>query len=368
MLRLEKNITEFSFFRGRVALYAILKALGVGAGDQVITQAFTCIAVPEAIMAAGAHPVYIDIEPGGFNMDANNLEHKITPQTRAIVVQHTFGIPANIERIVQIAGEKGLPIIEDCCHTLASTYKGKTVGTFGVASFYSFEWGKPIVAGIGGSTLVNDVALYEKIQSQYAHFRYPPLLKIIRIQLQYAGFKFIYRPSLYWPVRDLFHLLGTIGAAESNYNLVQQDEIARDFHLKMPKPLKKRLAHKLETLDAIIRHSRRVTAEYKSRIKSSAISHPVLPENSNTVFARYPLIVDDKYTLLKEARKANVELADWYSTPVHPLDMIDCEIVNYTAGSCPVAEKRCSQVVTLPTHIAVKKRDIDRSVRFLNGA
>jgi len=360
------ELRSYTYYRGRVALYVLLKALGIDQGDEVITQAFTCVAVPEGIMAAGAKPVFVDIETSGFNMDTADLERKITFKTRAIIVQHTYGIPADMDSIVQVAERHRVRIIEDCCHTLASTFKGKTVGTFGVASFYSFEWGKPIVVGIGGSALINDVALYEKLESQYVHFRYPPLVKIIRIQLQYAGFKFIYRPSLYWPVRGLFHLLGKIGAAESNYNSVKQDEIARDFHLRMPKSLQKRLVHELIDLDAQVRHSRWVTAEYESRIKSSAISHPVLPKNTETVFARYPLVVDDKYILLKEARKANIELADWYLTPVHPLDMTDCEIVNYKAGSCPVAEERCNQVVTLPTHIAVKKRDIDRSVRFLN--
>jgi len=360
------GLESLPFYRGRVALYAILKGLGIGAGDQVVTQAFTCIAVPEAIMASGARPVYLDIEKNGFNMNTGDFERKITPQTRAVIVQHTYGIPADMERIKYVADKAGIPIIEDCCHTFVSTYKGKMVGSFGVGSFYSFEWGKPVVAGIGGSTIINDPTLNRKIQFQYKDYKFPSTVKLMRIQLQYFGFRILYRPSLYWPVRNMFHLLGSIGAAESNYNPVQENQVAEDFCLKMPKPLQKRLSTKLKKLNAITQYSRYVAAEYRAGINSSTITHPVQPADSETVFARYPLISQDKVGFLANARKANVELADWYSTPVHPLEKDTWDKVHYEAGSCPNVEERCKQVVTLPTHSAVGRRDIARAVRFLN--
>jgi len=360
------SLTELAFFRGRVALFAILKALDIGKGDGVATQSFTCIAVPEAIMAAGACPVYIDLESTGFNMNADDLERKLTSRTRAVVVQHTYGIPADMNRIVQIAQRTRLPIIEDCCHTLASTYGNKTVGTFGVASFYSFEWGKPIVVGIGGSAVVNDPVLQGKVRAQYANYKLPASANQFRLQLQYLAHRLLYRPSLYWPVRSLYHLLGSVGAAESNYNPIRDGDTARDFSLRMSEPLQERLARKLDDLDAQTRHSCWVTSEYQSRIKSTVVSHPVLSKDSNTVFARYPLIAQHKATLLMKARRANVELAEWYATPIHPISEKDWPLIYYEAGSCPNAELRCEQVVTLPTHPAVKQRDIDRAVRFLN--
>ena len=364
---MDRNFKKYTYYRGRVALYAILQGLGIGNGDQVVTQAFTCVAVPEAIMASGARPVYADIEQNGFNMDAGDFERQITPQTRAIVVQHTFGIPADMERIKHIADKANIPIIEDCCHTLVSMYKGKMVGSFGVGSFYSFEWGKPVVAGIGGSAIVNDSNLNKKIQSKYKDYRFPSTLKLMRIQLQYFGFKILYRPSLYWPVRDMFHMLGSIGAAESNYNPMQEDQVAGDFCLKMPKPLQRRMARKLSDLDVLTRHSRWVCNEYQSRIESNQVRHPEISSDCDTVFARYPLLANDKGMLLEQARKARVELADWYSTPIHPLTGKDLGLVRYETGSCPNAEKRCKQVVTLPTHMAVKEKDVERIVAFLNS-
>lgn len=360
------NVKQYTYYRGRVALYAQLKALGIGSGDEVLTQAFTCVAVPEGIMAAGAKPIWVDIETRGYNLDPNDLERKLTPQTRAIIVQHTYGIPADMDPIMAIAERRNVPVIEDCCHTLASTYDGKQVGSFGVGSFYSFEWGKPIVAGIGGAAVVNDLQLRERVAAHYAEYHTPPAGNQIKLQLQYMAHRILYRPVLYWPVRWLFHTLGKLGAAESNYNPIQEGQIAEDFLFKMIPPLQARLEHKLGELEAISACSRQIVARYQQEICSDSILHPVIPAKGDAVFARYPLTVPDKATLLGAARRANVELAEWYTTPVHPLSGNELALVHYEPGSCPNAEQRCGEVVTLPTHRAVTQRDVDRTVRFFN--
>jgi perosamine synthetase len=357
---------DLTFFRGRVALFAILKALGIEPGDDVATQAFTCVAVPEAIMAARARPLYIDLEPQGFSLDADDLKRKLTPTTRAIIVQHTYGIPAEMDAILQVAEEAGIPVIEDCCHTIVSTYHGRTVGTFGVASFFSFEWGKPVVIGIGGSVGVNDPELGRRIEQLYSGFSAPGLSQMVRLEVQYLAHHVLYRPSFYWPLRSLYHSLASIGAAESNYNPIRHDHVAKDFALKMSEPLKARLGRKLENLEAQTKHRRDVAAEYQTRINATAVTHPVIPDDCDPVFVRYPLLTENKSSLLREARKANVELADWFATPVHPLTPADWPAVNYHAGSCPNAEERCGLIVTLPTHPGVTKDFIDRAVRFCN--
>jgi dTDP-4-amino-4,6-dideoxygalactose transaminase len=367
MYEILNKLSPLTYYRGRVALYSILKGLGIGNGDQVILQAFTCVAVPEAIMAAGAQPLYVDISPNGFNMSVDELERTITPQTRAIIVQHTYGIPADMEQIKSIADNANIPIIEDCCHTFVSKYKGELVGSFGAGSFYSFEWGKPIVAGIGGSAMVNDPGLLEKIQNQYHAYRFPSNVKLLRIQLQYLAFKVLYRPSLYWPVRNMFHLLGYIGAAESNYNPVNKNQIADDFFLKMPKSLKRRMTRKFSEIAAITEHSRWVSNQYQTKINSAQIYHPEPPPDSDTVFARYPLLVNDKKMILENARKAKVELAEWYTTPVHPLTDNELSLVGYHQNSCPNAQNRCDQVVTLPTHMGVKKEDVEQILSFFSS-
>ena len=361
-------LSEFTFFRGRVALCATLKASGIGAGAGVAVQSFTCLAVPEAVLASGALPIFVDIEAGGFNMNADDLESKLTSQIKAIVVQHTYGIPADMDRIARIAAMHGIPIIEDCCHTLASTYKGRTIGSFGVGSFYSFEWGKPVVAGIGGSARINDPALLEKVQTAYAGYRSPDLVSQARIELQYRAFHLLYRPALYWPIRALFHWLGSLDLAESNYNPVGQGQIADDFSFRMAPAVKRRMINKLQNLESQMLHSQWVSEQYRQRILSDAVTHPNLPDGCKTIFARYPLLAKNKPALLSKARRACVELAEWYATPVHPLAEQDLPQVHYKMESCPNAEARSREVVTLPVHGMVRQRDIDRTVEFLNRA
>jgi len=366
MMHMSNDDTKVqTYFRGRVGLYALLKAMEIGPSDQVAIQAFTCIAVPEAVMATRASPLYIDIEDNGFNMSADDLASKVTPQTRAIVVQHTFGIPADMECIIKIATAHGIPIIEDCCHTLASKYKGKDVGLFGVGNFYSYEWGKPLVAGVGGSIRVNDEYLAEIIRADYNNYNLPDIVTQIKIEVQYRAFSLLYRPFWYWPVRSVFHWLGDIGLIKGNYNPV--DEIADDFSRRMSPGVKKRLILKMKNLENQTQHIRWVCKQYSDQIDSTTISHPALQSEVDAIFARYPLLSINKQDLLLKARKANVELAEWYATPVHPLLGKDLEKVQYKAGSCPNAEQRCLEVVTLPTHQMVTQRDIDRSINFLNN-
>ena len=187
MTDLPEDFCQLLFYRGRVALYAMLKGLGVGKGDDVALQAFTCLANPEAIIAAGAKPVYVDVEENGYNMNPADLNDKITAKTKAIIVQHTFGIPADIEHIKGISEERDIPVIEDCCHTLNSTYNGQRVGTFGAGAFYSYEWGKPIVVGIGGSALIHHQSLREKVEKEYGNFKEPPYMIYIRLRLQHIA-------------------------------------------------------------------------------------------------------------------------------------------------------------------------------------
>ena len=317
-------------------------------------------------MATGAQPIYVDIELDGYNMDPESLAERVTADTRAIVVQHTFGIPAQMDRIMRIAEEKGIPVIEDCCHTLKSSYMGQLLGTFGVASFYSFEWGKPIVVGLGGSAVANDPELSKKLEESYEEYSNPGIVRRLKLELQYWGFGCLYWPRSYWPVRSLFHTLSKLGAAEGNFSEIDQEgDVAEDFSLRLAPHMRRRLARKIGSIERHATHSRELTEAYRSRIKSDRVQHPNPPDGSDTVYARYPLRVADKRQVLEKARKANVELAEWYSTPIHPISGDALAILHYQSGSCPNAEARAAEVVSLPTHGRVNARYVDRAANLL---
>lgn len=362
-----EKLTEFLYYRGRVALCALLRSLNIGTGDQVALQAFTCVANPEAIMATGATPVYIDIEENGVNMAADDLEKKISPEIKAIIIQHTFGIPADMDSLLKIALKHNIHVIEDCCHTLETKYKDLPIGSYGIGSFYSFEWGKPIVAGIGGALVVNDDELSKIVLENYLEYSYPSWKKNFKIQLQYFVYSILYRPLLFWPLKKLFHALSSIGIAESNYNPIENCNVSGDFSLKMSSHIQSRLEKRLRILGEITKHSSELSQYYYENLSNSKCSIPAVPEKCDTVFARFPVIVKSKQDVIVKAKKANIELADWYNTPVHPLEGDELKKVNYIPGTCPNVEKRCGEIISLPLHKKVSKKYYKKVIKFLNN-
>jgi perosamine synthetase len=135
---------------GTSALHLCLRALGVGEGDEVIVPSFAFIAVANAVRHERATPIFVDIEPDTLNLDPSRIESAITFRTRAIIVVHTFGCPANLEAILAIARRHALRIIEDASEAIGAEYKGRRVGVFGDAGIFSFYPNKQITTGEGG--------------------------------------------------------------------------------------------------------------------------------------------------------------------------------------------------------------------------
>jgi len=150
------------------ALFLALKALGIGPGDEVIVPTFTMIATPEAVSHCGAEPIFVDCRADNPNIDPKKIEEKITPRTKAIMVAHLFGIPCKMERIMDIAQRRKLPVVEDAAEACGATYKDKFVGTFGIGCF-SFYASKTITCGEGGMVIMDDDKLAEKIRRFSIH-------------------------------------------------------------------------------------------------------------------------------------------------------------------------------------------------------
>src|ERR1051326_5467201 len=124
---------------GRMALYFILKALDIPAGSEIIVPAFTFWVVPEITRVAGLKPVFADIDPHTFTMDPKAAERAITSNTRAILPTHLYGISCDMAPIMELARKHNLKVIEDCAHSLGTTYNGQPTGTFGDGSFRSYR-------------------------------------------------------------------------------------------------------------------------------------------------------------------------------------------------------------------------------------
>jgi dTDP-4-amino-4,6-dideoxygalactose transaminase len=155
---------------GTDALHLALRALDIGRGDEVITTAFTFVATASAIGLAGATPVFVDINPDTFNIDANKIEAAITPRTKAIIPVHLYGQPAEMDKIMDIAKRHNLKVVEDCCQAIGAEYKGQKVGSFGDFGCFSFYPTKNLGGmGDGGMITCNDESLYNRILALRNH-------------------------------------------------------------------------------------------------------------------------------------------------------------------------------------------------------
>src|SRR3989344_7085675 len=183
----------------RSAEYLILKSQNIGQGDEVIVQGFTCVAVPNSVLWNSAKPVYVDVD-NTFNIEATDLKRKITKKTKAVIVQHSFGIPANITKIKNAVANKKILIIEDCALSLGAKYNGKKVGSLGYISFFSFGRDKVISGVFGGMILCKDKKLYNKFIEERNNLDYPgprwvmqqllhPILFSIILPLYNFGFR-----------------------------------------------------------------------------------------------------------------------------------------------------------------------------------
>lgn len=149
---------------GTDALHLALRALDIGVGDEVITVAFTFVATTESIEIVGATPVFVDIDPDTFNIDAKQIESKITPRTKAIMPVHLYGQPADMDVIMDVAKRHNLYVIEDCCQAVGAEYKGKKVGSFGDIGAYSFFPTKNLGGmGDGGMAVTNSDYLKDRM-------------------------------------------------------------------------------------------------------------------------------------------------------------------------------------------------------------
>ena len=158
---------------GRMAFYHIIRALELPAGSEIIVPALTFWVIPELARAAGLRPVFADVDPATFTLDPSAFERAITPNTRAVVPTHLYGLPCEMDAIMAIARRHNLAVIEDCAHALGAAYRGRPVGTFGDAALFSFQTLKPLNAFGGGMAIVEDRAAAGRLRNAVKTLPWP---------------------------------------------------------------------------------------------------------------------------------------------------------------------------------------------------
>lgn len=352
------------FWKGRVALYALMKAYGIKKDDEVILPAFTCVVVPNAIIYCQAKPIYVDINPQTLNCNAEEIRKKITQKTKFIIAQNTFGLSSDLDAIMVIAKEKNIIVIEDCTHGLGGFYKGRKNGTIADASFFSTQWNKPFSTGIGGMAFVHDKDVAEKMKSIEKTSKAPSFLERVQLSVLLSVRSIMKAPAVYWPMIKLYRFLSknNLVVGSSQGNELDNPILPDDFLKQMANVQLKKGISELMKLNQYVSHRVKVAAQYDEALRKLGIK---INSNSDNAYLKYPLLVKNRKLFFELAAKKNIELGDWFISPIHPITE-QFHLWQYDFGKFPIAEYVSAQIVNLPTHIDMGPKAVERVLSFLN--
>lgn len=356
----------FSFGAGRMALYAILKAMGIKKGDEVILQGYTCVVVPNAIVYCGAKPIYCDINPNTLTIDVSKIEEKITSRTKAIIVQHTFESFCDMDVVMDIARRYHLKVIEDCAHALGAEYDNKKAGSFGDAAFFTTEQSKIISTGMGGVATTNDKEIAGKIREIQNESKFLNEKVVKRIVRRIILYNFLFNPFISFIGKYIIALLHDSG-------FLIQSTTGEEMKGKRPKNYPVKLANiqakiglgQLKKLNKNLDHRRKIAMFYKSSLKR--LNYEV-PESNNHLYKpsyiRYWFLVNDIGKLKKLFNNNGIELGEWFNSPIHPKGS-SLKNIFFLENSCPAAKYIASHNVNLPTHEKISIRMAARVIKIL---
>jgi dTDP-4-amino-4,6-dideoxygalactose transaminase len=355
------------FWKGRVALYAILKAMGIGEGDEIILPAFTCVVAVNPIIYSGAKPVYVDIDSLTYNIDTSLIEQSITDRTKAILAQNTFGLAPDLDGIRRLADKHNLVVIEDCAHGFGGSYKGRPNGTIAAASFFSSQWNKPFSTGLGGFAVAKDPVLAAKLE-EYEKAFLTPTLKDESVLKALLFIRESLNTNFYWTATKAYRWL-------SKHNLIlgssQGEELEepvkpKGFEKGFSKTQAKRAIEELIRFDKIAEHRKATANAYKATLLELGIGPPYEPGYAEHTYLKFPLLVKDRVQFFRAAQKERIELGDWFLSPIHPI-VKNFDLWHYTWGENPVAERISQHIINLPNHPGINEPYRDKVSAFLKN-
>jgi dTDP-4-amino-4,6-dideoxygalactose transaminase len=303
---------------GTDAIALILRALDIGAGDEVITTPLSAAYTALAVMMVGARPVFADIDPVRLTLDADQAERAITPRTRAILPVHLYGQAADMSALQEVASRRSLPIVEDCCQAHLATAGGRPVGTIGVAGAFSFYPTKNLGAlGDGGAVVTNDRAVAERVRrlrnggqtSRYHHQEPGVNSRLDEMQAAILRARLPYLRSWTDERRTLANRYRTLLAGAAGVDTVPEQDSGHVYHL------------------FVVRAFAR--SDLQAHLASSGIE----------TLIHYPVPIPRQLAL------ASTE-----------------------PGPCPIADRVCDEVLSLPLHIGMTHEDVRTVAEAVKGA
>jgi dTDP-4-amino-4,6-dideoxygalactose transaminase len=348
------------FWKGRVALHAILRGLGIGPGDEVIVPAFTCVAVPNAVIYAGATPVYVDIDEATYTADPAAVASAMSPRTRVVLAQNTFGLSADLDAIASVARPYGAVVVDDCTHGLGGTYRGRPNGAAASAAFYSTQWSKPISTGLGGIAVTTDPQLAAALAALERSAAEPRALDRVLLGAMLFARERLATQRTLRAGRSVYRTISRAGLvpASSGGGELEGTEMPESFVARMSAFQARLATRRLATLAARIRRRRAAAQRYSAWLAAHARTPAYEPDAAEHAFLRYPLRVHDREAFVAEAERRRVLLGDWFHSPLYPIAG-DLAPWGYRRGEHPVAERVAAEIVNLPTEVARGQRDLE---------
>ena len=317
----EKQFAEFcgtkyaiSCSNGTVSLHLIMLGLGIGPGDEVIMPALTYIATANAVRYCGATPVFIDSIENTFNMDPARVEEKITPHTKAIMPVHLYGLPCDMDPIIEVANKYGIPIIEDAAEAHGAEYHGQKVGSFGLAGSFSFFGNKIITCGEGGMVVTDDEQLYKR-------------MKLLKGQA-------VSPEKKYWHIDVGYNYRMT--NMQAALGLAQLENI--DWHLSE----RKRIARLYQTFLK--------GQEQYLRLQEEPDNCKHVYWMSNVILQ--PSVTKERDQVMQEMEACNIEMRPLFY-PMHIMPPYEDRNIE-----CPVADQLSARGISLPSHALLTEQDV----------
>jgi dTDP-4-amino-4,6-dideoxygalactose transaminase len=352
-----------SFNSGRSAFLAILKSLDLNEGDEILLQAFTCNATANPILWANLKPIYVDCDEKTFNVDLEDLQRKITSRSKAVMIQHTFGLPAEMDKILEICQKNNLILIEDCAHSLGATYQNKKVGTFAKAAFFSFSRDKVISSVYGGIAVTNDENLAKKLKEFQGKIGYPSNFWILQQLLHPVLMNWKILPTYRFFGGYVLTLLQWLHILSKAVHWKEKRGMKPGyFPRRMPNALAILAQNQFKKLEKFNAHRQKIADFYYNELKKTDFE---LPIQEKQIFLRFAIKHPKAHQIIKKAWQKNLLIGDWYTVPVAPHDT-KLDKMYYQLGSCPKAEKLSKETFNLPTHINISKNEAQKIIDFLN--
>lgn len=350
---------------GRVALYWILRGLHLAPGDEVVTQAFNFAAVPAAIQAAGAVPRFADLEPDGFNLDPMALRQVLSARTRAVVVTHLYGNPARLDAFLEICRAEGIVLIEDCGQAVGATHHGRPVGIFGKAALFTFGPTKNFTLMGGGAVATSDAALSRSLEELASQHPRLGLGRTLKMATMASGLSLFTSPlSFNLAVHPGLRLLEAIGV-DPVHRLMDEPAVPLTHPERSAVPSDLMAAVGLAQLDRIQEMNQKRIKNgwllYESLRHLSGIRVPVAAEGN--LFMSFPVFHTKRKAFATELRRRGVDTDLGF--------MADCSALSLfggPSGDFPHSQRAEAEIIHLPVHPELDRRDLERIVRAVEEA